>query len=49
VIFGDTSLLEMCRDKPANDEEFLQVNGVGAVKLERFGRQFMDAIALAGE
>ena len=46
VIFGDTSLLEMCRDKPANSEEFLNITGVGQVKLERHGPTFLEAIAV---
>jgi len=46
VIFGDASLLEMCRDKPANSEEFLNITGVGQVKLERHGSTFLEAIAV---
>lgn len=45
VIFGDASLIEMCRDKPQNDSEFLQINGVGQVKLERHGEAFLEVIA----
>jgi ATP-dependent DNA helicase RecQ len=45
VIFGDASLVEMCRDKPANSEEFLNITGVGQVKLERHGETFLEAIA----
>jgi ATP-dependent DNA helicase RecQ len=46
VIFGDASLVEMCRDKPATSEEFLNITGVGQVKLERHGETFLEAIAL---
>lgn len=45
VIFGDAALLEMSRERPANEEEFLQINGVGQVKLERHGTTFLEAIA----
>ena len=45
VIFGDAALLEMCRERPANAEEFLEINGVGQVKLERHGERFLQAIA----
>ena len=45
VIFGDASLVEMCRDKPANNEQFLNITGVGQVKLERHGETFLEAIA----
>ncbi|MDT8320320.1 MAG: RQC domain-containing protein, partial [Xanthomonadales bacterium] len=45
VIFGDASLLEMSRKRPASEEEFLEINGVGQVKLERHGEAFLKAIA----
>jgi ATP-dependent DNA helicase RecQ len=45
VIFGDASLLEMCRERPSNEEEFLNITGVGQVKLERHGKSFLEAIA----
>lgn len=45
VIFGDASLLEMCRERPSNEEEFLEITGVGRVKLERHGATFLEAIA----
>jgi ATP-dependent DNA helicase RecQ len=35
----------MCRDRPATDEEFLEITGVGQVKLERHGETFLEAIA----
>jgi ATP-dependent DNA helicase RecQ len=45
VIFGDATLLDLCRLRPATPGEFLEVNGVGAVKLERFGSAFLAAIS----
>jgi len=45
VIFPDTALMDMCARLPKNDEEFLQVSGVGEAKLVKYGRVFMDAIA----
>jgi len=45
VIFGDAALLEMSRERPSNDYEFLEINGVGEVKLERHGATFLEAIA----
>ncbi|MEJ8566009.1 DNA helicase RecQ [Wenzhouxiangellaceae bacterium CH-27] len=47
VIFGDAALAEMCRQRPANEQEFLAINGVGQVKLERHGAAFLEAIAEA--
>ena len=45
MIFGDAALLDMCRLKPTDEVTFLAVNGVGQAKLERYGSQFMAAIA----
>ena len=45
VIFGDAALIEMSRERPGDEEQFLDINGVGQVKLERHGRVFLDAIA----
>jgi ATP-dependent DNA helicase RecQ len=45
VIFGDAALVEMSRERPSSEDEFLEINGVGQVKLERHGSTFLDAIA----
>ncbi len=45
VIFGDAALLEMSRERPSSEEQFLEINGVGQVKLERHGSTFLEAIA----
>jgi len=45
VVFGDNALLLMARDKPTESDEFLQISGVGQAKLERYGDEFMNAIA----
>lgn len=45
VIFGDAALVEMSRERPANEHEFLEINGVGQVKLERHGAIFLETIA----
>ena len=45
VIFGDVALVEMSRERPSNEDEFLEINGVGQVKLERHGAVFLEAIA----
>lgn len=47
IVFSDRSLRDMVRLKPANDSEFLQVNGVGENKLRQYGAKFMEAIAQA--
>jgi len=45
VIFGDAALLEMCRERPLDEQQFLNINGVGQVKLKRHGAVFLEAIA----
>jgi len=45
VIFGDAALLEMSRERPRDEAEFLAINGVGQVKLERHGADFLRVIA----
>ncbi|MDR1617690.1 MAG: HRDC domain-containing protein [Treponema sp.] len=44
IVFSDASLRDMCRKRPQNQGQFLNVAGVGAVKLEKFGALFMAAI-----
>jgi ATP-dependent DNA helicase RecQ len=45
VIFGDATLVEMSRERPSDEDDLIEVNGVGKVKLERYGDRFLDAIA----
>jgi ATP-dependent DNA helicase RecQ len=45
IVFGDATLVQMARDKPLSDEELLAITGVGQHKLEKYGRDFLDAIA----
>ena len=47
VIFGDATLVEMSQRRPANEDELLDISGVGQVKLERHGEAFLQAIAAA--
>jgi len=44
VIFGDAALVEMSKFRPRSETEFLGVNGVGQVKLERYGAAFLEVI-----
>jgi len=44
IVFADTALRYMCIKMPKNSDEFLQVNGVGQVKLERYGKEFLEEI-----
>lgn len=43
-IFPNAALYEMCRLRPVTRGAFLEVPGVGAVKLEKFGDQFLKVI-----
>jgi ATP-dependent DNA helicase RecQ len=38
----------MCRKRPRSREAFLNVAGVGAVKLEKYGEAFMTVIREQG-
>jgi ATP-dependent DNA helicase RecQ len=49
VIFGDATLLEMSRRRPGDESELLDIGGVGQVKLERHGADFLAAIAAAAD
>lgn len=40
IIFDDKTLSQIAQILPQNEEEFLQINGVGAVKLERYYKDF---------
>jgi len=44
VIFSDISLVGMAAALPTDDEAFLNVHGVGAHKLERYGEKFLAEI-----
>ncbi|MBX0314542.1 DNA helicase RecQ [Planococcus glaciei] len=49
VIFSDKTLQDMCARRPRTAEDFLEVNGVGANKLEKYGEAFLEAIRSFGE
>ncbi len=44
VIFHDATLSEMMERQPANNEQFLQLNGVGESKLEKYATAFLKVI-----
>lgn len=44
VIFSDKTLHDMCRSYPVSSADMKRISGVGDVKLERYGRYFMDEI-----
>lgn len=48
-VFSDTTLMDMCGKRPQTEEELLEVSGVGATKLERYGAAFLEAILAYGD
>ncbi|MFC4651348.1 DNA helicase RecQ [Lactococcus nasutitermitis] len=44
MIFSDAALKDMTRIMPNNADEFLQVSGVGPVKVQKYGSAFIDKI-----
>ena len=45
VIFPDRTLIEMAEIRPQMLDDMARINGVGAKKLERYGRAFLEVIA----
>ncbi|MCL2234619.1 MAG: DNA helicase RecQ [Firmicutes bacterium] len=45
VVFSDLSLIDMCNKMPLNENEFLNVSGVGAFKLEKYCGAFLDVLS----
>jgi len=44
VIFHDTTLNDLAARKPVNEEQMLQIQGMGQVKFERFGIPILEII-----
>lgn len=44
LIFSDKTLMDMCKKCPSNEEEMLQVSGVGQAKQEKYGALFIEEI-----
>lgn len=44
IIFSDKTLIDMCVKKPSDEEEMLNVSGVGANKLKKYGQRFLQEI-----
>jgi ATP-dependent DNA helicase RecQ len=45
IVFSDAVLRQMASRLPSTKNEMLDIPGVGPVKLERYGAQFLDALA----
>ena len=44
IVFSDANLHDMCRKMPVSLAEFSGVNGVGRIKLEKYGKAFISLI-----
>jgi ATP-dependent DNA helicase RecQ len=44
IVFSDATLRHMCTLMPSDEDEFLEVNGVGQAKLEKYGSVFLSEI-----
>jgi len=44
IVFTDRTLIEMAQTRPATLDEMARVGGVGAKKLEQYGRAFLEVI-----
>jgi ATP-dependent DNA helicase RecQ len=42
IVFGDKTLQQISQELPVNDEEFLNISGVGQSKLKKYGELFME-------
>ena len=45
IVFTDKTLIDMCKKLPQNEEEMLDVSGVGQNKLKKYGQRFLQEIA----
>ncbi|UAX41910.1 DNA helicase RecQ [Pasteurella canis] len=44
IVFNDATLQEMAQYQPTTKAEMLEINGIGAIKLERFAQPFIQLI-----
>ena len=42
VVFSDKTLKEMAEKLPQNEEEMLDISGIGEVKFKRYGEAFLE-------
>jgi ATP-dependent DNA helicase RecQ len=49
IVLHDATLDALCRQRPRNTAELLQVPGIGERRAERFGKEILESIALANE
>ena len=47
VVFHDKTLAEMATNKPKSNADLSKINGIGEVKIQRYGDEFLNIIAEA--
>jgi len=45
IVLSDASLLELATYLPHNKDEFHKISGFGQVKIEKYGKQFLEVVA----
>lgn len=45
IVFTDRTLIDMCSKLPQNEDEMLNVSGVGQNKLKKYGQRFLQKIS----
>ena len=48
IVFSNATLVDMTRKTPRNREELLSVSGVGEVKAQRYGAEFLSVLQAYG-
>ena len=48
IVFSNATLIDMAAKRPQTPEELLDVSGVGRVKAERYGAQFLEVLRAGG-
>jgi ATP-dependent DNA helicase RecQ len=44
VVFPDTTLVALATERPTNEDQMLEISGIGQSKLERYGEAFLEVI-----
>ena len=44
IVFSNATLVDIARKKPGDMDELMEVSGIGAVKAQRYGAQFLAVI-----
>ena len=45
LVFHDATLMQLAEERPRTQADMLSINGIGKVKMERYGNEFLEIIA----